>query len=175
MRSRRLLNPKTLVALLLASSIAGPAVAQQSSQHLVEPIVRIAHEEAVGQPTQVASRIAVKKPRPLFDLTQQPGEHPLMPALRVAQQSLQTIDSRIRDYNAVVMKQERIDGELMPKEVAFIKVRHQPFSVYMFFLGENKGRECLYNDMPDGSKGKLVARDCGFNKRLGKFSLDPEC
>lgn len=169
---------QTFAALLVASSVACPVLAQQSSLqqpgHFVEPIVRIAHEEAAGQPTQVASRIAVAKAPAPFDLTQLQGEHPLMPALRVAKQSLQTIDSRIRDYNAVVMKQERIDGELMPKEVAYIKVRHQPFGVYMFFLGENKGRECIYNTMPDGSKGKLVARDCGFKKRLGKFTLDPE-
>lgn len=151
---------------------AGLATAQQSSS-LIEPIYRVANEEAAGQPTQVASRIAVSRPQNSFDLTQQGGEHPLMPALRVAQNSLQTIDSRIRDYNAIMMKQERINGELADKEVAYIKVRHQPFSVYMYFLGENKGRECLYNSMPDGSVGKLIARDCGFKKRLGKFTLDP--
>ena len=97
-----------------------------------------------------------------------------MPALRVAKKSMQTIDSRVRDYNAVMMKQERIDCQLAPKEVAFVKVRHQPFGVYMYFLGKNKGRECIYNSKPDGTKGDLVARDCGFRGKLGKFTLDPE-
>lgn len=174
-RIRFLTRPGTL-ALLLAGGLAlsvHTATAQQTNS-LVEPIFRIAHEETAGQPTQIASRIGVSKPHVSIDLTQRPGEHPLMPALRVAKQSLQTIDTRVRDYNAVMVKQERINGTLAPKEVAFVKIRHQPFSVYMYFLGENKGRECIYNTMPDGSKGKLIARDCGFKRRLGKFSLDPE-
>ena len=174
-RNRTLSQPVAFALLIIGGFVASASLAvAQSGNQFVEPIFRVDHEVAAGQPTQVASRIAVAKPQPPFDLSQLPGEHPLMPALRVAKQSLQTIDTRIRDYNAIMMKQERIDGELMPKEVAFIKVRHQPFGVYMYFLGESKGRECLYNDMPDGTKGKLIARDCGFKKRLGKFTLDPE-
>ena len=173
MRSIRFLIPSGSLALLVATSITSLANGQQSSQ-FVEPIVRIEHQQAADQPTQVASRIAVAKSQPPFDLTQVQGEHPLMPALRLAKQSMQTIDTRVQDYNAVMMKQERINGELAPKEVAFVKVRHQPFGVYMYFLGESKGRECIYNAKPDGSKGDLVARDCGFRGKLGKFTLDPE-
>ena len=159
-----------LVALLLAVSVTSALQAQQ----FVEPIVRIDHEQPADQPTQVASRIAVAKKHPPLNLTQLQGEHPLTPAIRVAKQSLQTIDTRIQDYSAIMMKQERINGELAPKEVAFVKVRHQPFGVYMYFLGQSKGRECLYNDKSDGSKGDLIARDCGFRGRLGKFTLDPQ-
>jgi len=186
-RNHNFTRSRATALLLVAGGIAwqgplaqGPLVLAQQTNTFVEPIFRVTHEEpaagqpAAIQPAQVASRIAPTKASVPFDLTPQAGEHPLMPALRMARQSLQTIDTRVRDYNAIVMKQERIDGELAPKEVAYIKVRHQPFAVYMFFLGDNKGRECLYNDLPDGSKGKLVARDCGFKKRLGKFSLDPE-
>ncbi len=159
--------------LLVAAGAVSSASAQQAGQ-FVEPIVRIQHQQPANQPAQVASRIAVTKSSQPFDLTQLQGEHPLMPALRVAQKSMETIDTRIRDYNAVMMKQERINGELAPKEVAFIKVRHQPFGVYMYFLGDKKGRECIYNDKPGGQKGDLVARDCGFRGKLGKFTLDPE-
>jgi len=166
------------IALLLAGSVACPVLAQETSPQveppLVEPIFRVAHEEADGKPTQIASRIAVAKQQPPFDLTQLAGEHPLMPALRMAKQSLQTINTRVRDYNAIMIKQERVDGTLMPKEVAYVKVRHQPFSVYMYFLGDKKGRECLYNSATSDTPGKLIARDCGFKKRLGKFTLDPQ-
>ncbi len=171
-RNCSLIRPRT-IALLLASSIVCPALAEEASP-LVEPIFRIAHEEAAGQPAQIASRIAVTKPQPPFDLAQLADEHPLMPALRMAKNSLTTIDARVRDYNAIMMKQERVNGELLPKEVAFVKVRHQPFSVYMYFLGDNKGRECIYNSVSGDTAGKLIARDCGFKKRLGKFTLDPE-
>ena len=173
MRKNRSLIRPSAIALLLASSVACPALGEDTSM-LVEPIFRVTHEETAGQPPQIASRIAVAKPQPPFDLTQLTGEHPLMPALRMAKGSLQTIDTRVRDYNAILMKQERVDGVLMPKEVAFVKVRHQPFSVYMYFLGENKGRECIYNSTTSETPGKLIARDCGFKKRLGKFTLDPE-
>ena len=148
--------------------------AQQTGQ-FVEPIYRVAHEETVAQaPQQVASRVALPPVQAPLDLQMQPGEHPLMPAMRVAQDGLMRIDSTVADYSAMLIKEERIDGVLNPKEVAFVKVRHQPFAVYMFFLQPNKGRECLYNAGPNDSKGLLVARDCGFRKRLGKFELDPE-
>jgi hypothetical protein len=187
-RNRFVIQSKAValaVALPLGALLATPAIAQPqldglqldgtlANGSLVEPIFRIDHEQPVGQPTQVAARIAVAKPQQGFDLTQLPGEHPLMPALRVAKNSLETIDTRVRDYNAVMIKRERINGTLAPQEIAFVKVRHQPFSVYMYFLGDKKGRECIYNDLPDGSKGNLVARDSGFKKRLGKFTLDPE-
>ena len=69
-----------------------------------------------------------------------------MPALRFAKSGLDRIDSTIQDYSAILYKQERINGVLGEEEVAFVKVRHQPFSVYMYFLKPNRGRECLYVD-----------------------------
>lgn len=97
-----------------------------------------------------------------------------MPSVRMARDAVARIDATISDYSAMLIKEERIDGTLNPKEVAFVKVRHQPFSVYCYFLQPHKGRECVYTDGPNASKGVLVARDCGFRQRLGKFELDPE-
>ncbi len=158
-------------AALLSSSRV--ALAQQTGQ-FVEPIYRVAHEEATQQPAQVATRIPVQQVQSGLDLTPIPGQHPLMPALLMAKKALGKIDANIQDYSAMLYKQERINGELAGQEVAFIKVRHQPFGVYMFFVKPNKGRECLYNHAPDGAKGKLVAMDCGWKRRFGKLELDPE-
>ncbi|WP_218932411.1 DUF1571 domain-containing protein [Adhaeretor mobilis] len=162
--------------ILACSTLSVQSVIAQQSTGLTEPIYRVAHEEPAGETpaTQIASR-TVSAPLPAgINLTQRPGEHPLNPSLRFAQQSLIDLDKNIKDYSAILYKQERIGGELLDQEVAFIKVRHQPFGVYMFFLSkQNKGREVVYSDMPDGSIGKLNARDCGFKKRLGVFSLDP--
>jgi hypothetical protein len=158
---------------------------------LIEPIYRVAYEEdattptqpaaeqQVAQPpqsaTQIAARIApTAPPQMAFNLEQLPGEHPLMPAMRVAEEGVKHIDANIRDYSAIMYKQERIDGELHDQEVAFVKVRHQPFSVHMFFLSPHKGRECLYVAGPNGEKSELHARDSGFRKKLGVFKLDPE-
>ena len=137
-----------------------------------EPILRIAHEEPAAQ---VASRVvpAAGAAAAPIDLTQRDGEHPLMPALRFAKEGLDHIDANISDYQAILLKRERIDGVLMDQEVAFVKVRHQPFSVHMFFLAPNKGRECLYAEGPAGTDGNLLARDSGFKRRLGVVKLNP--
>lgn len=165
--------------LVLAGSLAARAQAPAGSY---EPILRVDHEApADGQPAaQVASRVmpAAAPAGPPFDLSQLPGEHPLMPALRVAKDSLGFIDQNIQDYQAILYKQERIDGELQETEVAFVKVRHKPFSVHLYFLAPNKGRECLYvegdpNTGSKGTDGKLHARDSGFRRKLGVFELDP--
>jgi outer membrane lipoprotein-sorting protein len=164
------------------SLLAGKSTLAQAPAGTVEPVHRVANAAAGQnqQPAQVAARIAppagaVAAPAESpFDLTQLPGEHPLMPALRVAQEQLKHIDANIQDYSALLYKQERIDGELQEQEVAFVKVRHQPFSVHMFFLSPNKGRECLYVAGPNGEKSQLHARDSGFRKKLGVFKLDPD-
>ncbi len=137
-----------------------------------EPVYRVNHEEAQQQPAMVAARVDPSTAG--FDFAQRPGEHPLMPALRFAKLGLQNIDANIQDYSALVYKQERIDGVLNEEEVAFVKIRHQPFSVYMYFLKPHKGRECLYVDPQNGEKGKLYAMDCGWRRRLGVFPLDPD-
>ncbi len=65
------------------------------------------------------------------------GEHPFAPAMRRAQKTLQRM-RKIKDYSAVVSKRERIDGKLLDYETMFVKIRHEPFSVYMKFLGPEK-------------------------------------
>lgn len=166
---------------LAVSLLAGKSAPAQAPAGTVEPVHRVANAAAVQtqQPTQVAARIAppadaAATAESPFDLTQRPGEHPLMPALRVAQDQVKHIDANIQDYSAILRKEERIDGELQEEEVAFVKVRHNPFSVYMFFLAPHKGRECLYVPGPNGEKGVLHARDSGFRKKLGVFELDPD-
>lgn len=168
-----LVTAKLLLAPLASFALVANLSAQQNGQ-LVEPIHRVENKQVAPVATQVASRIAAPTSAGPIDLTPQPGEHPLMPAVRMAKEGLARIDATIDDYSAMLIKEERIDGTLNPKEVAFIKVRHQPFSVYCYFLQPHKGRECLYTAGPGNSKGVLSARDCGFRKRLGVFDLDPE-
>ena len=153
------------------------AQAQQAGK-FQEPVYRVAHEEPVeatpAKTTKVASRVVPPSTQAPIDLTQRPGEHPLMPALRFAQNGLKNIDSNIQDYTAMLYKQERIDGVLQDQEIAYVKVRHNPFSVYMYFVKPSKGRECLYVKPSDGTIGKLMARDCGWRRRFGVVELDPD-
>jgi hypothetical protein len=148
---------------------------QFSESDLSEPVIQVAHEKKSKNTPQLAARVTPqKKPLCPFNLTKRPDEHPLRPALRMAEECLTHIDKEIADYSAVLIKQERINGQLGEEQAAFVKVRHQPFAVYMFFLKPCKGREVLYKDATDGTKGILVAMDCGWKRRFGKLEFDPE-
>ena len=137
-----------------------------------EPIYRVARESAPGDSAPVTP-VAVTTAAAPFDFTQRPGEHPLAPFIRVAKGSLHEFDHNIRDYSCTFIKRERIDGELGDYQHIFMKVRSQPFSVYMRFLQPFPGREVLYvNGQNDG---ELLVLESGWKRRLlGRLQLDPE-
>ena len=55
--------------------------------------------------------------------------------------------SRLPGYTATLAKQERIGSDLLEEITFGIKVRHQPFSVYMKWQsGDEVGKEVLYVD-----------------------------
>jgi hypothetical protein len=103
--------------------------------------------------------------------------HPLDPAISLAQRGLETIRSNVRDYTCVMVKRERIDGELGDYEYMYAKVRSQqmvngqvvvPFSVYLYFLKPEgvKGREVIY--VRGRNDDKLIAHE-PTSSLLGKF------
>ena len=102
-------------------------------------------------------------------------EHPLMPVLRIAEEGLKRIDANIQDYSATLVKRERVKGELTSNHYMYLKVRHQPFSVYTVFLGpeEFKGREVIY--VEGQNNGKMLAHEAkGWRARIGMVALKPE-
>jgi outer membrane lipoprotein-sorting protein len=101
-----------------------------------------------------------------------PNEHPLMPCLRWAYDGIDDIE-RIQDYSARMVKRERINGKVGEYESMFVKVRHRPFSVYMYFLGpeKKKGQEVIYSEA--ANDGKMLAHGVGIQKMFGTVSLDP--
>jgi len=103
----------------------------------------------------------------------QPNEHPLMPALRWAQEGKREIE-KLKDYSAVMVKRERIDGKVGNYEYMFVKIRQKPLSVYMTFLDPPaaKGQEVIY--IAGQNDGKMWAHPAGLrNKIIGTVSLDP--
>jgi hypothetical protein len=105
--------------------------------------------------------------------TAQAGEHPLAPAIARAHTAMESI-AKIQDYSATLVKRERIDGALGEHQYLFIKVRHNPFSVYLYFLApaELKGQETIY--IAGKNDGNLLAHPNGFKgKLLGTLSLSP--
>jgi hypothetical protein len=103
--------------------------------------------------------------------------HPLDPAISLAKNGLKTIRDSVRDYTCVMVKRERIDGELGDYEYMYAKVRSQqevngkvvvPFSVYLYFLKPEgvKGREVIY--VHGRNDDKLIAHEPS-SSLLGKF------
>jgi len=113
---------------------------------------------------------------PVSEVPVQPqmAEHPLAGALRMAQSSLDKINRDVKDYTCTMIKRERIDGKLGDPEYMFVKIRNQPFSVYLYFLrpeGE-KGREVIY--VEGRNEGKMLAHEgSGLKARFGTVSLVP--
>ncbi len=98
------------------------------------------------------------------------GEHPLQPAIRLAQSSLTKLES-IKDYEATLLKRERVDGRLV-EHTMHVKFREQPFSVYLKFGEPYAGREILY--VEGQNAGKMWAHEgSGLRALVGTVSLDP--
>jgi hypothetical protein len=103
------------------------------------------------------------------------GAHPLQPALELAQKGLAGLRSKISDYSCTVVKRERIDGKLNPHEYMFAKIRHEPFSVYLYFLAPDtvKGQEVIFVD--GKNDGNMLAHaGSGVRAMVGTVSLKPQ-
>lgn len=101
------------------------------------------------------------------------AEHPLDPAIAWAKESLKQMES-VKDYSATLVKRERINGKLGEHNYAFVKVRNEPLSVYMYYVGPEgvKGREVIY--VAGKNDGKLIAHEgTGALKVFGSVWLDP--
>jgi outer membrane lipoprotein-sorting protein len=102
------------------------------------------------------------------------GQHPLQPALELAQRGLSQLRSTIKDYSCTMVKRERIDGKLNDHEYMFAKVRHEPFSVYLYFLSPDsvKGQEVIYVD--GRNDGNMFAHaGSGVRAMVGTVTLKP--
>lgn len=103
----------------------------------------------------------------------QPGEHQLLPAIRWAKQTLAKLDA-IQDYSCIMVKRERIEGTLGDQEFMSVKVRHEPFSVYLGFIkpAKVKGQEAIY--VRGRNNGNMQAHGTGMRKIFGTISLKPD-
>jgi hypothetical protein len=96
------------------------------------------------------------------------AEHPLTNALQLARSSREAL-KEVADYDATFTKRELMGRRLKSQEV-YLKVREQPFSVYMLFRQPHAGREVLYVD--GQNQGMLLAHEGGGVKSLvGTVSL----
>lgn len=158
-------------AFVLCSAVQGQEQGQAS-----EPVYRVATESttqpvaAATTPTPAAAPATAQSP---FDLTKQGEEHPLAPCVRVLAACLDNCDKNIRDYSCTLVKQERVDGELGEPQNISMKVRNEPFSVYMRFLKPFPGREVLFVDGQNNNE--MFVLEAGWKRSiLGKMSFSPD-
>jgi hypothetical protein len=129
-----------------------------------------------GQQILLAGRSdsAAQKLAPGAPNQAQPNEHPLMPALRWAVQGLPALQN-VKDYSATLVKRERINGKVGEHEYLFLKIRHKPFSVYLYFMSPAaiKGQEVIF--IEGQNNGNMWAHTVGMQDKLvGTISLKPD-
>jgi hypothetical protein len=156
-----------LLAAGSASCVAAEAcLAQTPAAPLHEPVHRVAKANNTVPPAGTD------------------GTHPLDPALKMAHEALALIEREIADYTCRMIKQERIRGELQPKEFVDAKIRNRkmqdgkiivPLSVYMKFVAPANlaGQEVIWVEGRNGNK--LRAHAGGSAGRfLPTVWLDPD-
>jgi hypothetical protein len=99
-------------------------------------------------------------------------EHPLVPVIRWAEAERPKI-AQIKDYSAIVTKQECVNGTVQEAQVMEVKIRHKPFSVYIKFLYPKSmaGQEAIYFEGKNDNK--IVAHGVGIQRTFGTLRIDP--
>lgn len=102
------------------------------------------------------------------------GPHPLDAAIELAYRGLHRIES-IKDYEAQLIRRERINGELTGYQFCDVKIRNSqpeeniPFSIYMKFTKPSSvnGREAIW--VEGLHDNKIIAHEAGA--LLGKITV----
>jgi hypothetical protein len=99
-------------------------------------------------------------------------QHPLTPVVSWAERERPKI-AKIADYTAIVTKQENVNGEVQNAQVMEVKVRHNPFSVYLKFRypKELNGQEAIY--VKGQNDDKLLGHGVGLQKAFGTQKIPP--
>jgi len=99
-------------------------------------------QTAVKEATPASSATASDQdalPKPPID-----EAHPLYLPLQEAYKAREAVKG-VKDYEAIFVKRELI-GRRVQKTTMNLKLRVEPFSVYLKFLDANAGREVIYNE-----------------------------
>lgn len=89
-----------------------------------------------------------------------PAKKLLLRSLLAARDRLEAVSG----YTATLLRQERIDGKLGPEQTIAIKVRHNPFAIYMRFLKPDSGKEVVYAE--GRYDNDVIAHPGGFSRAL---------
>ena len=150
----------TLLVLWTASLFGQTETPQSASGPTIEKTTAV-------EGTKIA---VLNVPRQSQDAKQ--NEHPLVPVLQWAKAGHPKI-AELKDYTALLSKQEMVNGEKQAAQTMEMKLRHEPFSVYLKFRWprELAGQEVIY--VKGKNNDNIAAHGVGFQKNFGTVNLDP--
>lgn len=104
--------------------------------------------------------------------SQAPARSPLDEPLRLIAAARQSYQG-IRDYTCLLVKREHLRGQLQPENLIVMKVRTQPFSVYLRWHQPKQfaGQEVCY--VEGRNRGMMRVHSSGLLGAVGFISLDP--
>ena len=122
---------------------------------------------SAGDAPQVANRIPANNP----NVANGGANHQLLPFIELARTSRDAVLA-VKDYEAIFTKQELVGRNLFYGRM-LIKLRHEPFGVYLRFIDQNKGREVLYSGQR--YQYKMMAHEAPgtLSSMVGTISLEP--
>lgn len=95
-------------------------------------------------------------------------QHPLVPALKKARESAAVL-AKVKDYECQFTRREFVKNQLITHQM-LLRLRHNPFSVYLKYISPSPGREVLYVD--GKNQGQLLAHEAsGILSLAGTISL----
>ena len=97
-------------------------------------------------------------------------EHPLTAALRHAKTCLEKAEA-MKGYECQFAKKEVVGSETISQTLK-MKIRQEPFSVYMLFQDPHEGREVIFVD--GKNNGNLLVHESGFASLIGTLELAPD-
>ena len=115
----------------------------------------------------------------LFEKSDKEPDHELDPALEVARLGLEKLRADVSDYKALMVKQERLNKELLDEEFMQVKVRHgnadqdvnKAFYVRHVKPASMAGQEAIW--VENQNDGKLIGHGSGLQKLI-TVNLKPD-
>jgi len=103
------------------------------------------------------------------ETTSKATEHPLAPALAHARICMETL-KKLSGYESKFTKTEVVGKQTVSQSMK-MKVRHEPFSVYLYFAEPHAGREVIF--VEGRNNNNLLVHEAGFASLIGTLELVP--
>lgn len=154
-----------------APTPAGADIARRSVNRQAFVLASVPAPSAEKVAAAAAAAAAVAGDASNVDLTpEQLHEKALSKKIELIEKGLEFL-AKAPGYTAVFVKQELVNGELLDEQEMELKLRHQPFSIYLKWTVGEVGREVLY--VHGENDGRITAHGGGWKARLPTVALEP--